>query len=51
LRQALLDELIEKRPKTRDDWFRKIPQNLRISVDSRQVGKYLDRVLDIISEG
>ncbi len=50
LSQALLDELVQKRPKTRDEWFQRIPQGLRISVDSRQVGKYLDRVLEIISE-
>lgn len=47
---GLLDELLEKRPKTRDEWFRKIPQTLRVSVDSKLVAKYLDRVLEIIAE-
>jgi len=28
----------------------KIPQDLRVSVDSKQVGKYLDRVLAIIAK-
>ena len=47
---GLLDEIVEKRPKNRDEWFRKIPQNLRTSVDSKQAAKYLDRVLEIIRE-
>ena len=46
----LLEEFIEKRPKTKDEWFRKIPQPLRAGVDSKQVGKYLARVLEIIGE-
>jgi very-short-patch-repair endonuclease len=50
LRESLLEEFIQKRPKTKDDWFRKIPQDLRTSVDSKQVGQYLDRVLEIIGE-
>ena len=50
LRKGLLEEFVQKRPKTRDEWFRKIPQDLRVSVDSKQVGKYLDRVLAIIAE-
>lgn len=49
LDNGLLDELLEKRPKTRDEWFRKIPQSLRVSVDSKLVAKYLDRVLEIIA--
>jgi very-short-patch-repair endonuclease len=50
LRNDLLEEFIEKRPRTRDDWFRKISQNFRTTVDSKQVGRYLDRVLGIIAE-
>ncbi len=50
LPNSLLDEFVQMRPKTRDDWFRKIPHHLRVSVDSKQVGKYLDRVLAIIAE-
>ena len=50
LKKSLLDEFVQKRPKTRDDWFRRIPQHFRTNVDSNQVGKYLDRVLDIIRE-
>jgi very-short-patch-repair endonuclease len=50
LQNSLLEEFIQKRPKTKDDWFRKIPQDLRTSVDSKQVGQYLDRVLEIIRE-
>jgi hypothetical protein len=50
LRRSLLDEFVQTRPKTRGDRFGKIPHHLRSSVDSRQVGKYLDRVLEIIAE-
>lgn len=46
----LLDEFVQKRPKTRDDWFRKIPQSFRTGVDSKQVGQYLDCVLKLIAE-
>lgn len=48
LRNDLLEEFVEKRPKTRDDWFRMIPQQFRTTVDSKQVGRYLDRVLEIM---
>ena len=47
---GLLDELLDKRPTNRDEWFRKIPHNMRVSIDSKQVAKYLDRVLGIIAE-
>jgi very-short-patch-repair endonuclease len=50
LREDLLEEFIEKRPKTKDEWFKKIRQPLRAGVDSKQVGKYLPRVLEIIGE-
>ncbi len=50
LRNDLLEEFVDKRPKSKDDWFRKIPQQFRITVDSKQVGRYLDRVLEIIAE-
>jgi very-short-patch-repair endonuclease len=51
LNQDLLEELIRKRPRTKDDWFRKIPERMRSGVDSKQVGRYLDRVLEIIAAG
>lgn len=50
LNPALLEEFMQKRPKTKDDWFRKIPQELRGNIASKQVGQYLDRVLQIIAE-
>jgi very-short-patch-repair endonuclease len=50
LQDGLLEEFLQKRPKTKDDWFRKIPQDFRTKVDSQQVGQYLYRVLDIIRE-
>jgi very-short-patch-repair endonuclease len=48
--KEILEEFIEKLPKTKDEWFKKIPQPLRAGVDSKQVGKYLPRVLEIIGE-
>jgi very-short-patch-repair endonuclease len=50
LNPSLLDELMQKRPKTRDDWFRRITPESRSNVASKQVGQYLDRVLQIIAE-
>jgi very-short-patch-repair endonuclease len=49
LRPSLLEEFLDKRPETRDEWFRKIPQHLRTTVDSKQVSQYLDRILHIIA--
>lgn len=46
----LLEEFIAKRPKTKDEWFKRIPQPLRAGVDSKQVSKYLAQVLEIIAE-
>jgi hypothetical protein len=48
LRPSLLQEFLDKRPTTRDEWFRKIPQHLRVTVDSKQVNQYLDRILQLI---
>jgi len=50
LNPSLLEVFVEKRPKTRDDWFQRIPQQFRTNVDSKQVGKYLDRVLELIAD-
>jgi very-short-patch-repair endonuclease len=50
LRSDLLEEFIEKRPKTKDEWFKRIPEQMRSGVESRQVGKFLGRVLQIIGE-
>jgi len=49
LRPSLIREFLDKRPTTREEWFRKIPQHLRTTVDSRQINQYLDRILKIIS--
>jgi len=50
LTPELLEEFIAKRPKTKDEWFRRIPQPLRAGVDSKQVSKYLARVLELLSQ-
>jgi very-short-patch-repair endonuclease len=48
LRDDVLDEFIQKRPKNRDDWFRKISEQMRTSIDSKQVGRYLNRIFEIV---
>ena len=50
LRQDLLEEFIAKRPRTKDQWFGNIPEQMRSGVDSKQVGRYLKRVPEIIAE-
>lgn len=50
LNPRLLDEFVLKRPKTRDDWFERISLQSRTSVDSKQVGQYLDCMLEILRE-
>jgi len=50
LRDELLDLFVEKRPTTREDWFRVVPYELRAATEAAQVGQFLDRVLGIIRE-
>jgi very-short-patch-repair endonuclease len=50
LRKSLLEEFLEKRPKTRAQWFQRFPESTRTSIDSKQVSQFLDRVLEIIVE-
>jgi hypothetical protein len=40
LRPILLDELVRRRPRTKEDWFRLISYDLRSQTDSKQVGQY-----------
>jgi len=49
LRPELLEELISTRPRTRDDWFRRISPELRSGTDAKQVGQFLPRVLELIN--
>ena len=50
LNDSLMEEFLQKRPKSKADWFNRIPQHFRANIDSKQVGRYLDRVLEIIAE-
>jgi hypothetical protein len=47
LRDEVLEEFIQKRPKARE-WFRKVSEQTRTSIDSKQVGRYLDRIFQTI---
>jgi very-short-patch-repair endonuclease len=49
LRPMLLDEFVRRRPRKKDEWFRLISYELRSQTDSKQVGQYLGKVLDIIA--
>jgi hypothetical protein len=49
LRSAVLEEFLRRRPRTKDDWFRVVPGDLRSATHSGQVGQFLLRVLDIIN--
>jgi len=49
LRSVLLEALITARPRTRDEWFQKIAPDLRSATESKQVGQFLARVLEIIN--
>jgi very-short-patch-repair endonuclease len=50
LQETILHYFLEHRPKTREDWVRTIPQELRAAVDSRQVNENLDKILRMIAE-
>lgn len=50
LRPELLDEFLRRRPRTREDWLRLIAPELRSETDPNQVGRFLPRVLEIVSE-
>ena len=50
LRDPMIDELVRYRPTSRDEWFRHIPETLRSGSESAQVGRYLNKVLSIISD-
>jgi very-short-patch-repair endonuclease len=50
LRDELLEELMLRRPKSRDDWFRLISQRLRTGTEPKQVGQCLARVLQAIAD-
>ena len=48
LRDDLLDRFVVRKPKTKNDWFRLFSAETRTSIDSRQVGQYIEAVLEII---
>ena len=50
LRDSLLEQSFKRVRRPKMTGFRKIPKGLRTSVDSKQVGQYLDRVLEITGE-
>ncbi|MGA3168779.1 MAG: DUF4011 domain-containing protein [Terriglobia bacterium] len=50
LRDSLLDALVQFRVATKDDWFRKIPMAMRTGTQAEQIGRFLDEVLQIISQ-
>jgi very-short-patch-repair endonuclease len=50
LRDELIDFFLRARLKTRDEWLRKVPYELRIATDGDQVKDFLPRVFEITSK-
>jgi very-short-patch-repair endonuclease len=50
LRDELIDFFLRTRLKTRDEWLRKVPYELRIATDGDQVKDFLPRVFEITSK-
>ena len=50
LNDALIEQFVKWKPKTRDEWFRKIPVELRTAIESKQVGRFLNDILRIVEE-
>lgn len=49
LRDGMLDLLIRTKPRTKEDWLRKIPLDLRLDTDGPQLQGYLGRVLELMA--
>jgi hypothetical protein len=49
LRKSMLDELIRKHPRTKDEWFSRISTKMRSRTDSKQVAQFLPKVLEILT--
>jgi very-short-patch-repair endonuclease len=49
LRDELIDFFLRTRLKTRDEWLRKVPYELRIATDGDQVRDYLPKIFEITS--
>jgi very-short-patch-repair endonuclease len=50
LRDEMLELLLRTKPRSRDDWLRKIPLDVRLSTDGPQLQAYLDRILDLTAQ-
>jgi very-short-patch-repair endonuclease len=50
LRDELLEEFMFRKPKSKNDWFRLVSQELRAGTDPKQVGQYLSTVLQLIAD-
>jgi very-short-patch-repair endonuclease len=50
LRNALLDLFLAKKPRTREEWMKKIPLDVRLDTDGTQVEKYLPAVLSLLGK-
>jgi hypothetical protein len=45
----MLDALLRLKPRTREQWLKSVPHDLRAGTDPEQVVKFLDNVLEIIA--
>ncbi len=50
LRDQMMQLFLQRLPRTRSEWFDKVPLSLREGTDLLQMRKYLPKVLDLISQ-
>jgi very-short-patch-repair endonuclease/preprotein translocase subunit Sec61beta len=50
LREEMLECLLREKPRTRDEWLRKVPLELRLDTDGEQLQVYLPRVLETLAK-
>jgi hypothetical protein len=50
LRDRMLDEFVDIRPRNRGEWLKRIPLSLREMTDHTQMPLHLDRILQIIAK-
>lgn len=50
LREEMLDALVREKPRSKEEWLKKVPLDLRLNTDGPQVAAYLSRILELTSQ-
>ncbi len=50
LRDEMIEVFVELRPTTRQAWFNRVASDLRAGTEPKQVGSFLDRILEMIAQ-